>query len=409
MRTPIHCRVARQQGFSLIELMVGIVISLIGTIAMMKVFANFEEQKRTTTSGNDAQQSGSYAIYELERQIRSAGSGLIQGNGYGVWGCSLTAYRAGAAVLPTATSFPAPFTNWPTTTIFTVPVLVLSGGTDTNGNAASDTIGVIGGNPAFRVFKASVVSNSGLTTTVDNSVGFQARDYVLNSISTGTANNCTLGKIANGAGSVVSPGTTAGNTITLDAAYSPSTGFATGYVFDLGPSPIFSLYGVQAMTTTNGPQLMSYDMYSGTPPISVADGIVAIKALYMVDLNASCPTLTSFADTGPVAGVAQQIPVLPTGTYSFTNLTASNLTACNAMAKIKAVRIAVVAQSEEPERSGTDMPKDQYSYSGNASITVFGDLKSQGLSQNITTQRNYRYKVYDTVIPVRNSFINRLY
>jgi type IV pilus assembly protein PilW len=397
-------RAMHHQGFSLIELMVGIVISLIGTLAMMKVFANFEEQKRTTTSGNDAQQNGSYGIYELEREIRTAGSGLVQGNGYGVWGCSLTAYSGGAAVLPPAAAFPAPFATWPITTIFTVPVLVLSGGTDASGNAASDTVAVISGNPSFRVFKASFVSSAGLTTTVDNSVGFLAGDYVLNSVSNGTTNTCTLGQ----ASAVVSPGTTAGNTITLNAALSPAAGFAAGYVFDLGPSPIFSLYAVQAASGATGPELMSYDMLGRTPMVSVADGIVAIKVLYNIDSTASCPTLTSFADSGAAAGIATTW-VTPTGNYSYANLTATNLAACNAMAQIKAVRIAVVAQSEEPERSGTNMPTDQYSYSGASSITLFPGVTLTGGAIKVTTQPNYRYKVYDTVIPVRNSFISRLY
>src|SRR5258708_3673161 len=78
---------AHAHGFTLIELMVGLLISLICTLAMMAAFAGFEGQKRTTTSGNDAQQNGSYSLFQLERQIRSAGSGLTQGNRYNLWGC----------------------------------------------------------------------------------------------------------------------------------------------------------------------------------------------------------------------------------------------------------------------------------------------------------------------------------
>ena len=67
----MHTR-TRATGFSLIELMVGMLISLIGTLAMMKTFAAFEAQKRTTTSGDDAQQNGAYStsgagvIYQIK-------------------------------------------------------------------------------------------------------------------------------------------------------------------------------------------------------------------------------------------------------------------------------------------------------------------------------------------------------
>ena len=69
-------QLAKQTGFSLIELMVGMLVSIVCVLAMMAAFAAYEGPKRTTTSGDDAQQNGSYSLFELERQIRTAGSGL---------------------------------------------------------------------------------------------------------------------------------------------------------------------------------------------------------------------------------------------------------------------------------------------------------------------------------------------
>jgi type IV pilus assembly protein PilW len=63
-------------GFSLIEIMVGIVIGLIGVLVMMQVAAVFEGQKRTTTTGSDAQTNGAVALYTVERDLRRAGYGL---------------------------------------------------------------------------------------------------------------------------------------------------------------------------------------------------------------------------------------------------------------------------------------------------------------------------------------------
>jgi type IV pilus assembly protein PilW len=50
------------RGFTLIELMVGLVIGLVAILAMMNVMINSEEQKRTTTGGMDAQVNGSLAL-----------------------------------------------------------------------------------------------------------------------------------------------------------------------------------------------------------------------------------------------------------------------------------------------------------------------------------------------------------
>jgi len=62
------------------------------------------------------------------------------------------------------------------------------------------------------------------------------------------------------------------------------------------------------------------------------------------------------------------------------------------------VRIAVVAQSLLPERAAD--------YSGASTLTLFGDLDA-GLRYTVGTQPQYRYKVYDTVIPIRNAIITR--
>ena len=65
-----------QRGFSLIELMIGLVIGLIATLVITNVFSKFEQQKRVTTGGADAQTNGSIALYTMRREIENAGYGL---------------------------------------------------------------------------------------------------------------------------------------------------------------------------------------------------------------------------------------------------------------------------------------------------------------------------------------------
>ena len=74
MRALIARRPAR--GFSMVELMVAMVISLIGVIIIFQVFETSEGVRRTATSGGDAQQNGAVALYFMERDLRNAGMGV---------------------------------------------------------------------------------------------------------------------------------------------------------------------------------------------------------------------------------------------------------------------------------------------------------------------------------------------
>jgi len=70
---------SRADGFSLVELMVGMVIGMIAIIVVMQVFSLSEGSKRTTTGGDDAQMSGAVALTMLQRDIRQAGYGPGKG------------------------------------------------------------------------------------------------------------------------------------------------------------------------------------------------------------------------------------------------------------------------------------------------------------------------------------------
>ena len=56
--------------------MVGMVIGLLGVIIIMQIFAVAEGQKRTTTSGADAQTNGNIALFTIERDTRQTGYGM---------------------------------------------------------------------------------------------------------------------------------------------------------------------------------------------------------------------------------------------------------------------------------------------------------------------------------------------
>lgn len=65
------------RGVTLVELLVGMTIGLLSVVIITQVMAVSEEQKRTTSSGSDAQVNGALALSSLQREIRMAGYGLV--------------------------------------------------------------------------------------------------------------------------------------------------------------------------------------------------------------------------------------------------------------------------------------------------------------------------------------------
>src|SRR6266478_4307485 len=65
-----------QRGFSLIEIMVGIVIGMIAVLVIYQVFAAAEGIKRNTTSVGDAQQNGLLSSFMLNIELANASNGV---------------------------------------------------------------------------------------------------------------------------------------------------------------------------------------------------------------------------------------------------------------------------------------------------------------------------------------------
>jgi hypothetical protein len=65
------------RGFTLVEILVGLVLGMLAIIIMYQVLATFEGQRRTTVGGADAQSAGHLSMYMMEREVRLAGLGLM--------------------------------------------------------------------------------------------------------------------------------------------------------------------------------------------------------------------------------------------------------------------------------------------------------------------------------------------
>lgn len=92
-------------GFSLVEIMVGMVIGLIGMIVILQVFGLFEGQKRTTTGGDDAQNAAAIALFGLQHDIEQAGYGISD---VSLFSCNLQLQGQSIPLDPSPSTLPHP-------------------------------------------------------------------------------------------------------------------------------------------------------------------------------------------------------------------------------------------------------------------------------------------------------------
>jgi len=333
----------RAAGFSLIEMMVGVVIAIIGSIVIFQVFAVSESYKRTSVAGSDAQQSGIMALYSMERDVRVAGFGV---NDTTFLGCNVLAYND---------------TRAPTNFTFALqPVLITQGAGNnatTGVGTASDTITVLYGNSANGLATVQQVQNMASTTEdykVSNRYGFRVNDLI---VAAEGGLNCTLAQA-----SALPTGGLADTITHADSVdFNPTGGLGVVYtsnalIYNLGPAPTLNLYSVVNNTLTVQSLL-------SLATANIADNIVNLQAVYCKDLVNTPPITFNTCDA------------LAPATWD----------------QVGVVRIGLVSQSARPER--------------NCNVTASSNLPWSGGTFDISTVPNwncYRYKVFQTTIPIRN-------
>jgi type IV pilus assembly protein PilW len=379
----------RERGLTMVELMIGMVIALIGTIVIFQVFAVSEQYKRTTTGGSDAIQNSNFSLYQLERQFAWAGSGLARMPN--MWGCAVQLRRAGAAVFPSPSPFPAPFDVLPQTVRMT-PFLIRDGG-----GATPDVVfGISGSNDSVNtpvaVSGAPTAANVGLL----NTVGVKTNDFLMIVEQESVGASCPVAQVANGA-APATPTVVGPNPVPFNVGDTATNGFqgfsASSKVANLGPTPQFMAFAIGTDPATGvGNVLLTYDLRNGAQapfngqPLAIADNVVNLQAIYGVAAVASDPK------------VAQWVP--PTAPWDAATLMDGSAASADRIARLRAIRIAVVARNAQWER-------DQVSP---ATVTLFADLATSNPDPSVTvnlsaTDRQYRYKVVDTVISLRNMLI----
>lgn len=343
------------RGMSLIEIMVGVAIALVTTVVIFQVFLSSTTSSRTTTSGNEAQIAGNIGMFQLERDLKAAGLGfgtLADAGG----GCSVQATN--------------PALSTPTFSFPLVPVLITPGA-----GGLPDQMDVLYGNSSYlttgrRYGSASATSKT--TVAKGGRAGIQMGDLAVLTNTAVPPTVCEMVEITdntNADGLTVNhaQGVNYNNFYTgapvlasRNSAGTPGGLNGAGVLYNLGPQPSLNQWRVANNT------LVFTNLLGGGAASSVAEGIVHLKAQYGVDNGAGGGT----ADDG-VISPGEWTAVAPAN-----------------WSKVLAVRFAVLARSQQMEKtvvSGTP-------------TWVGGEFDMS----NIGDWQNYRYRVYESVVAMRN-------
>jgi len=351
----------RSRGMSLVELLVASAIGIIASLAIFQVFAVFEGQKRTATSGGEAQTNGTIALYSVEREVRLSGYGF---NSADLVGCTARGWDQTASVA---------LTPWTL-----APVVINQGAGSTPGIAGSpDTVMVMYGN-GEQLSAPVPLGVSSLGPADDffkifNPFGFRKGDVV---VFAEAGKPCTLSQISevppltgDSTRINVQPGTYKNSfDVTVPTRYSDPAGLGTAYttngkVFNLGEAPTIRTFTVQNAQLVSQPVTAA----AATP---LYDGIAQLQAQYGKDTNND--------------GVVDQYDEsTPTNTAGW--------------AAVLAVRIAIVARSSLYEKDMVSPATIRLWEDSAAVPTTTGPLWTL-----TADERHYRYKVFQTVIPLRN-------
>lgn len=361
-----------QRGFSLIELMIGLIIGLIATLVITNVFSKFEQQKRITTGGADAQTNGSIAMYTMRRELENAGYGLP------VFNQEITPLRC-----PVNVTYDHDM-NGATPEIGLSPVVI------TDGGAGSDNIVVRYGSTMKSGASVEIqsVPNPTPTLQLPTTLGCTKNDtaLVMQEISNVTL-RCAMGR--------VTEVTTAPSQLIKLANISPSgtavpvsAGFKVACLGAWNETNFQINNNNQLMRTgaTVTPASPDETAMPNATAFPVVADIVSIQAQYGVSQIDTSNLVTEWVNA--------------TGIWNAGALTVANRN------RIKAVRIAVVARSPLREQVAVSQNCDGAAI-GLSRVCIWNETTNVNLTADANWQ-NYRYKVYETIVPLRNVMWNRI-
>jgi type IV pilus assembly protein PilW len=247
---------------------------------------------------------------------------------------------------------------------------------------APDQITVVSGSSSTVAEGAAFVGGaaSGADLPLKNAAGFMAGDLV---VASETGLNCSMAEVTGFVPAAVNTiqhdngiaynyTDVNGATVNPTAKYNKGGGSGVDYspaalLFSLGRSPsvvTYSVGGDKLQTTTLLP-------YLATPNADIGDGIVQLKAVYGKDTNAD-GVVDAWNTTQPVDAAT--------------------------WLQVRAVRLALLARSGKLEKLRTDgahVTPAAPTWNGGTAFTMINLADG-------TDWHDYRYRVYETIVPLRN-------
>jgi type IV pilus assembly protein PilW len=367
----------RAAGFTLIELMIGVLIGLLASLAVTQVMVNAEGQKRSTTSGSDAQVNGALALRTLQRELAPAGYGFAALPAS--LGCTMTA-TFNAAPIPGFSTVLAPVVITPSATAgapdtirmlasgktsYSLPLRIVSPGYNP---AAAPT------STQFPV--ATVRSVEGPSATTPGDLMIAVID---------ASSPCEVFRVT------ADPDTTPAVARADDGKWN-ATGYPTqtygdgNFLVNMG-SFVDRTFSVN--TATGSLRQTTFKIAAdATPsfevPVDLFPGIVNLRALYGKDTNGD-QVVDTWDNVTPITN-AQWNQVL-------------------------ALRVAVVARSDQYEKENVTFNNPSWDVGTEVAVSMGAVACGTSMClplkvDSLPDWQHYRYKVFDTIIPLRNMLWN---
>ena len=426
-RTRFQQSELEQRGFSLVELMVGMTIGFIALTVIVQTLSTFDAHKTTTTAAADAQENGLLALSAIERDVRRSAAGF---NHPLLMSCQMlfSHYQSRSGVgAPVAVGAAAP-----------LPVLVEDGAVNDRITlrAASYIEGVV---PTMLAEDMAVVAGPALQFVVAR--GFEFRGVPVNAgdppadlimvvdrepvRDAPTGNDlvrCSLMQVStiavspNDRSTITVQNGPAGKEPEYNAthAYMATNnwpGFGTranaryikdALLFRLGSTAAGGVLQTTYEINANGglQAIISGAQAANTTEILASD-VVALQAQYGISATRDSREITQWVNpSGATWGSAALSPASVTQTVIDNRM------------RIKALRIAVVARSGKREGAvvTTECTENNAPAASNFGPCAWTDDTAANPAPAIdlrnapgdTEWQHYRYRVYQTVIPMRN-------
>lgn len=347
-----------QRGLSLIEVLVGVAVGMIGILVVFQTMAVWTKHNQTTGSGSEAQITGTLAMYNVERDIKQAG--------YGYARAASTVMGCGVMAKGNSMSFPL------------APVRIASS------PAAPDAIDVLYGNSPHFVTQEEFTESTPTSKKLKRRGGFRAGDLIVvasNDAASAASASCILVEVTNA--SLADGVTIEHRTGAYDSFYrgpgasavfnssASAPAFATGgTIYNLGPRPQYNRWNVASGV------LQRTELIHGGAAFSIGENVADFKAQYGVDLNGD-----------QQIGVAEW-SANPPADWS----------------RVLAVRVAVLIRGQQFEKDA-DAASGVPRWTGGAFVMRNVDGATDSYSATDVDPNNwryYRYRVYERTIPLRN-------